>query len=147
MFLLDQACKPVNEAFGDFGCYLVGTASERQPYRDVDVRFIMTDKQFDRLEKAVKPRGVAFLGIAIGQHLASLTGLPIDFQIQRQTEANHHHGSKRRNPLGGRSLDNYEGDSPRVDMAKMLVQIQAENPSDVLDTPGVRTVVPEGEQS
>jgi hypothetical protein len=32
-------------------------------------------------------------------------------------------------------------------MAKMLVQIQAENPSDVLDTPGVRTVVPEGEQS
>jgi hypothetical protein len=132
MFLLDQACKPINEAFGDYGCYLVGTASERQQYRDVDVRFIMTDKKFDRLRKAVGPSGLAFLGIAIGQHIASLTSLPIDFQIQRQTEANHHHGDKRRNPLGHRSLANYEGDAPKVDMAKMLAQLQAENPSDVL---------------
>jgi hypothetical protein len=114
MFLLDQACKPINEAFGSFGCYLVGTASERQQYRDVDVRFIMADKKFDRLEKAVKGVGMAFLGIAIGQYLASLTGLPIDFQFQRQTEANHYHGDKRRNPLGHRSLRNYEGDAPRV---------------------------------
>lgn len=138
MFLLDQACKPINEAFGNFGCYLVGTAAERQQYRDVDVRFIMADKRFDRLKKAVGLPGLAFLGIAIGQHLASLTALPIDFQIQRQTEANHHHGGKMRNALGHRSLANYEGDAPKVDVPEMLKQLQTENPSDVLDRPGVR---------
>lgn len=117
MFLLDQACKPINEAFGDFGCYLVGTASKRQAYRDVDVRFIMTDKQFDRLHKAVKDVGLAFLGLSIGQYLASLTGLPIDFQIQRMTEANHHHPGGFRNPLGHRSLASYVGDAPRITTA------------------------------
>lgn len=39
MFALDEACKPISEAF-DETPYLVGTAVSRQEYRDVDVRLI-----------------------------------------------------------------------------------------------------------
>lgn len=111
MFLLDLACKPLWEAFDGGAVYLVGTAVERQPFRDVDVRLIISDKPYDRLKKALGADGIAFLGIAIGQYLASLTGLPIDFQLQRQTEANAHH-SGMRNPLGLRHLRSFEGDAP-----------------------------------
>jgi hypothetical protein len=114
MFLLDLACKPLWEAFDGGGVYLVGTAVKREAYRDVDVRLILADKRYDRLKKALGPEGIAFLGLAIGQYLASLTGLPIDFQVQRQTEANHHHPGGMRNPLGLRSLRNFEGDAPPV---------------------------------
>jgi len=138
MFLLDQACKPINEALGSFGCYLVGTAAEKRQFGDVDVRFIMADKTHDRLVKAIRPTGVAFLGMAIGQYIASLTGLPIDFQIQRQTEANALHKGKTRNPLGVRDLGDFKGDAQAVDMERMLAQLRDQNPSDVLDTPGVR---------
>jgi hypothetical protein len=114
MFILDLACKPLWEAFEGGGVYLVGTAAERRPYRDVDVRLILADKRYDRLRKALGAEGIAFLGLSIGQYLASLTGLPIDFQVQRQAEANHHHAGGMRNPLGLRSLGNFEGDAPPV---------------------------------
>ncbi|MEA5453277.1 hypothetical protein SPF06_00945 [Sinomonas sp. JGH33] len=112
MFLLDQACQPLRDAFPDYGPYLVGTATERGPYRDVDVRMIMSDESFDKLWAAIGHPAIWFLGLAIGQYLASLTGLPIDFQIQRQTQANETHGGKHRNPLGLRGLENYKGDTP-----------------------------------
>ena len=137
MFLLDQACHPINEAFGSFGCYLVGTAYHRGPYRDVDVRFIMADKKHDRLTKVIRSEGIAFLGLAIGQYLASLTNLPIDFQIQRQTEANALHDGPR-NPLGHRDLANYKGDAQTSDWKRMLAVLEAEHPGDVLATPGDR---------
>jgi hypothetical protein len=44
IFHLSNACVLINESFGDFGCYLVGSALERRDYRDVDVRFIMDDE-------------------------------------------------------------------------------------------------------
>lgn len=128
MFLLDSACHPINEAFGSFGCYLVGTATERGQFRDVDVRYIMADKKHDRLTKAIGQTGVSFLGIAIGQYLASLTGLPIDFQIQRQTEANALHPHGARNPLGHRNLNSYKGDAQTVDMERKLAATAPEAP-------------------
>jgi hypothetical protein len=127
------------EVFG-WSTYLVGTAMQPRdgkPPRDIDVRTIVKDKQHDRLTKAIGQKGVAFLGIAIGQYLASLTGLPIDYQIQRMTEANALHEGTR-NPLGHRNLDNYKGDAQTVDMKRMLAQLQAENPSDILVRPGVK---------
>jgi hypothetical protein len=121
MYLLDSACQPLMEVFG-WATYLVGTAMEPRdgkPPRDIDVRTIVDDKQYDRLRKAIRPKGIAFLGIAIGQYLASLTGLPIDYQLQRMTEANALHNGQR-NPLGHRNLDNYKGDAQTVDMERML---------------------------
>ncbi|SBN64443.1 hypothetical protein GA0004736_3403 [Curtobacterium sp. 9128] len=113
MFLLDEACKPIADAF-DATPYLVGTAlvpsaGGRGDYRDVDVRLMLTPERYDALH-AVTADLIPFLGIAIGQHLASITGLPIDFQIQHADVANtRHHGN--RNPLGLRTLANYRGDA------------------------------------
>lgn len=116
MFLLDQACQPLREAFPDYGPYLVGTAAEsifdKRPFGDVDVRLIMEDCEFDKMADGIGMPAIWFLGLAIGQYLASLTGLPIDFQIQRATEANEIHGGKMRNPLGTRGLGDFQGDAP-----------------------------------
>lgn len=122
MFLLDMACYPISQAFDNWGTYLVGTAvlpRDGQPPRDIDVRSIMRDEAHDKLTEAIGADGIAFLGLAIGQYLASLTGLPIDYQIQRQTEANALHDGMR-NPLGGRTLANYRGDAQTADMERLL---------------------------
>lgn len=103
------------EPDGVMGVYLVGTAMEargdRAP-RDIDVRMILTDKTYDRLMKALGSEGIAFMGLAYGQYLHSLTDLPIDFQVQRMTDANNLHRGPR-NPLGHRSMANYRGDGFR----------------------------------
>lgn len=118
MFLLDEACKPLRAAFGDTP-YLVGTAAaqERVTYRDVDVRLIMDDEKYDALRAAVGKDAVFFLGLAIGEYLAARSGLPIDFQLQRRTEANAKHKG-RRNSLGLRDLSDYRGDVVVEDPAK-----------------------------
>lgn len=113
MFLLDLACKPIWETYGG-DLYLVGTANERGEYRDVDVRLILADKKYDRLRKAIGLDGIALMGLTTGQYIASLTGMPIDFQVQRRTEANEKHPGKTRNPIGLRGMHNFIGDaSPR----------------------------------
>ena len=109
MFLLDLACKPIQESIGD--TYHVGTsAGGRQEFRDVDVRTILPDKRYDRLCKAVGQEGIAFIGIAVGEYLRSLTGLPVDYQIQQQTAANRLHKGLR-NPIGVRDLSDFRGDA------------------------------------
>ncbi len=98
--ILNDACIPIAEAF-DSHPYLVGSATERADYRDVDLRLILMDEEFDRLFD-----GRVFLWslmcLTIGQYLCNITGLPIDFQIQRMTEANEKHPSEPsgRNPMG-----------------------------------------------
>jgi hypothetical protein len=109
VFLLDEACRPIRQAFGT-PPYLVGTAFTQRDFRDVDVRLILDDLAYDRLATGglqLSP----FLGLAIGEYLAARTGLPVDFQIQRQTEANAAHNGPR-NPLGVRTLADYAGDAP-----------------------------------
>lgn len=133
---LDQACRPLAEAFGS-PPYLVGSVNERPDFRDVDVRAILTDEEYDRL--TVPEWSV--LGIAVSAYLRDATGLPMDFQFQRMTEANERHPMKRaevvhthsdpiigctcaesqpvrmvrmRNPLGVRSIREFVGDgSPK----------------------------------
>ncbi|MFF2388939.1 hypothetical protein [Agromyces sp. NPDC058104] len=122
MFLLDLACGPIVDAFGGlgYGAFLVGTAATRGEYRDVDVRVILEDDRYDALLAATSPEMMAFLGLAIGQYLASVTELPIDFQIQRFTEANAKHDGSR-NPLGVRGLINFRGDAvPPLQAADLL---------------------------
>ena len=99
-FALETACRQINEAFGDYGCYVVGSALDRPDWRDVDVRFIMSDEQFDAefphagqcWEQDAK---WLLLTVAISERLSKVTGLPIDFQIQPQTHANERHKGKR----------------------------------------------------
>lgn len=112
MFLLDEACKPIAEAFEP--PYHVGTSGVRGPYRDVDVRLILSDKKYKKMKKAIGNKGIWFLGLAIGQYLADRTDLPIDFQIQQQSAANAAHKGSR-NPLGLRHLGSYKGDTTPIE--------------------------------
>lgn len=80
-------------AFGDFP-FLVGSAlqGEREP-RDVDVRLILADDDYEawgfgdpaRAQRNGKWVSLVLAYSALGRHM---TGLPIDFQIQQRSHAN-----------------------------------------------------------
>jgi hypothetical protein len=103
LILLDAACIPIHEAFSTedniFGIYHVGSSTQRPDYRDVDVRAMLDDVAFDDLFLS-RPRVWSLMCLALSEYLARITGLPIDFQFQRMTEANAEYGSHFRNPLG-----------------------------------------------
>lgn len=111
---LDLACKHISEVFGGWnGPYLVGSVQERKagPGSDVDVRLILDDDVYDAL-MAGTPEGFAsLLDFALGAYVREQTGLPVDFQVQRMTEANERHGGKQRNPLGRRKMTAWLGDA------------------------------------
>lgn len=105
VFFLEQCCQHINAAFGHYGCYLVGSSLERADWRDVDIRFIMPDEEFDVLfpDAADRcweqdPRWL-LLTVSISGWLSKMTGLPVDFQIQPQTHANASHKGPR-NAMG-----------------------------------------------
>lgn len=114
-FNLNHACRLVNDSFGDFGCYLVGSSLERRDFRDVDVRFIMGDEAFDRLFRAVDGKAGwtnalwSLMCSSISEWLSKQSGLPVDFQIQRQTQANAEHAGMR-SALG--IVFDYPGERP-----------------------------------
>ena len=99
---LDLACAPLRQWCDSFdepcGVYLVGSAGERPDFRDVDVRLILADEVFDKTFG--HDRGLwGLFCYAVSCQLRDDTGLPIDFQVQRMTEANEQH-NKPRNALG-----------------------------------------------
>jgi len=111
-FTLTQACQQLNDAFGHFGCYQVGSSLDRADWRDIDVRFILSDEEFVKLFPDAgqhwesDPRWL-ILTVSISKWLSGLTGLPVDFQFQPQTHANERHKGKR-NALGLRIKENAE---------------------------------------
>ena len=82
-----------------FGVYLVGSTWDKADYRDVDVRMILSDEGFDALFGHCSALWEAFC-YAWSRLLTHDTELPVDFQVQRQTEANEKYGGHPRNPLG-----------------------------------------------
>ena len=100
IFALELECMHINAAFGEFGCYLVGSSLERPDWRDVDVVFIMEDTEFDVLfPNAGKnwefDHRWLLLTVMISERLSRITNLPIDFKFQPQTWANTHHQGSR----------------------------------------------------
>lgn len=93
---LNQACALINKAFPGM-CYLVGSSLARRDYRDVDVRLILDDAEYDRIFGAGDWTNAywSLLCTSISLWLRQQTDLPIDFQIQRQTQANEMHDGKR----------------------------------------------------
>lgn len=105
-FELELACQQLSDAFGGFGCYLVGSALERPDWRDIDVRMILSDAEFDVLFPQCRERGTwefnarwLVMTISISEWLRKRTGLPVDFQFQPQSHANERHKGSR-NALG-----------------------------------------------
>ena len=98
---LNHACLLVEEAFGSMTTYLVGSSLAKDDYRDIDVRTILDDEHFDALFKGREFFwSVTCLGIAT--YLTQVSGLPVDYQIQRQTQANERFTGAR-NPIGVRA--------------------------------------------
>jgi hypothetical protein len=100
IFALEQACQHICDAFGGYGCYIVGSALERPNWRDVDVRYIMSDAQFEEVFPGAMPcweqdARWLLLTVSISQWLSKQTGLPVDFQFQPQTHANERHSGAR----------------------------------------------------
>ena len=112
-FALEEAIRHVAEAFDAFGdgdeyagIYVVGSCLQRQDWRDVDVRLIMSDAMFARTfpdagDHWEHDARWLLLTVAISERLSRLTGLPIDFQFQPQTHANERHKGPR-NAIGMR---------------------------------------------
>lgn len=117
VFALEQACQALYDAFcidcRYGGIYGVGSAFERSNFRDVDVRLMLDDDAFRTLFPAVEfsttgpctwefdPRWL-LMTTAISQWLSKQSGLPVDFQFQPMSHANHFHGGGRRHPIGMR---------------------------------------------
>lgn len=102
---LDQACFPVRQALGT--PYLVGTVLTGQDWRDVDVRVLMKDEDFDAVFGGREALW-AWVCQSTTAYLADATGLPIDFQVQRRSEANEKYPGPR-SALGIRSHYTYAG--------------------------------------
>ncbi|QDQ93694.1 hypothetical protein FND50_25020 [Rhodococcus sp. WB9] len=69
--------------------YLVGSCLERADYRDVDIRVLLDDERYD----ALFPRPGSdplrhLIEDRLTDHYVAMTGLRVDFQIQRQSNAN-----------------------------------------------------------
>ena len=101
MWRLVNACRPIEDAFGGEHVWLVGSCLTRPDYRDVDLRLILDNGVFGRVFHSPyndvdgKPVGLSdqfrmLLQTAISGLLRETTGLPIDFQIQSQHEADYY---------------------------------------------------------
>lgn len=89
---LDEFGSQVWSAFGD-APFLVGSALETKKWRDVDVRLILADDVYKTwgfglpTHASMNAKWVS-LCLAYSALGKSMTGLPIDFQIQQRTHAN-----------------------------------------------------------
>jgi hypothetical protein len=89
---LDAFGREIEAAFGHLP-YLVGSAATSKQWRDVDVRLILPDPEFDALfpDHTYPARHDGRWGLlcaAISELARIRTGLPVDFQIQCMTFAN-----------------------------------------------------------
>lgn len=83
--------------------YHVGSSLESKQWRDVDVRLILDDddfqQQFGAIKGAEANAKLAAITLAFSALGKAMTGLPIDFQIQSQSHANTAYGNKPRSAL------------------------------------------------
>ena len=90
--LLEEYGYHIYAAFNDYP-YHVGSSLLTKQWRDVDVRLILSDKEYEAmgLGDPANPHcngkwvSLTLAYAALGK---ALTGLPIDFQIQQQSYAN-----------------------------------------------------------
>ena len=135
---LEDWCRMVRVIFGQ-PPYLVGSATERADYRDVDVRMIVSDGEFAVLFRG-RLDAVRFLNRAFSVWGQQETGLPIDFQVQQQTAANAEF-AKPRNPMGDRDWTKI----PTSGVPEEARAALAETPEPALVSPHRLAKTPEAE--
>lgn len=102
--MLDDFGAVVWDAFGE-PAYHVGSSLMGKRWRDVDVRLMLDDEQYEAMglgdpqRTHANPKWVALVRAfsALGREM---TGLPIDFQIQQTSRANEQFGNGARSALG-----------------------------------------------
>lgn len=81
------------DAFGAMPYHVGSSLREKHGWRDVDVRILLPDDEWDRMELGdpghpqSNPRWVA-ITLAWSAFGRAVTGLPIDFQLQKLSHAN-----------------------------------------------------------
>ena len=86
----------IRDYFG-YVAYHVGSSLDRKDWRDVDVRLILPDDEFEEMfgrVKNVSNKKLAAITLAFSALGKEMTGLPIDFQIQPQSYANTYPGPR-----------------------------------------------------
>lgn len=86
--LLNQWGHSIYVAFQEVP-YLVGSATQHRYYRDVDVRLMLPDDRYDFLFGTTGISAAKdMMQIGMSLYAQKVTGLPIDFQFQRRSDAN-----------------------------------------------------------
>lgn len=88
-----------------FGIFLVGSALKRKDWRDVDVRQIISDAEFERrfgefVEPYENNKFLRAFNLGISGWMRAASHLPIDYQVQPITKANELYPNEPRNGLG-----------------------------------------------
>jgi hypothetical protein len=115
---LDLAVRPIDHAFAGCrfaGTYLVGSIERGEDARDVDVRTILADEDFDAFFGG-SPLFWSVFCLGVTAWLREQTGLPIDYQVQRMTEANAEHKGPRNHLSGGQRVFAGAGDATGFDL-------------------------------
>lgn len=95
---LDHACAVITAAFDGTYPFHVGSSTLRPDWRDVDVRLILDDDEY--AGRFSDPAYWSLFCLAVSEWLSRVTGLPVDFQVQRRSQANEEYEGEFRNPLG-----------------------------------------------
>jgi hypothetical protein len=92
----------VRDYFGLVPYHVGSSLGDSKSWRDVDVRLIMPDAEFEErfgpIQNIVNPK-LSAITLAFSALGAQMTGLPIDFQIQPQSHANQVYDGKPRSAL------------------------------------------------
>lgn len=106
--LLDDWAKALREMFPDaLGVLHVGSSLTRADWRDIDVRVVLPDSNFETLRLVMRPRRLNLALTLWGQRV---TGLPIDCQIQPLAKSSEYpHVQCPVRPLGCRDSEGVEG--------------------------------------
>lgn len=82
-----------------YGAYIVGSATKHKDWRDVDIRQIITDQDFKKLEKVID---IGYFNHMVSIWGQQLTGLPIDYQVQGIGHEDNKNSTGYRHPIGMR---------------------------------------------
>lgn len=91
-FMLNNWGEQLAELFNGNCAYHVGSSLERRDWFDIDVRILLEPQQYRHLKETMN---LDVLDAIVSQWGATVTGLPIDFQIQDRDEANNEYSGTR----------------------------------------------------
>lgn len=131
--LLNSFGQWLQDAYGEVA-YHVGSSMYGKNWRDVDVRMMLDDPVFDEMFPGYRfyrqeDAKWALLCAAISRLGASFTGLPIDFQFQRVSEANAMYRGAR-NPLSLFDISDVRRETWRARERAEAARGATDNPAD-----------------